>query len=279
MTDHNLDDLIIDNIEPKNRKTKSFLTIIALFIVVLIIGIILTRTILKTPESEKRILNNDPIDYLAPELKLQETPKPEKPVKELKVEDIIEKQPKQDPVPPPTPVVIEKEKVIEKPKVNNDLKAIESDSDEIPEPIVPDTVKTQEKPQNPLVLKSVIQEPEMPKPVENKPTPQPTPVTKQKIVKTPVPIISEPVAKKPVTKKTQTATQQYYVQVGSFSKEPSSRFISVIKKNGFKYHLTKPNSKGTKKLHIGPYKTKAEVNTALKQVKDRINKSAFVVKK
>ena len=71
MNDHNLDDLIIDNIEPKNRKTKSFLTIIALFIVVLIVAIILTRTLLKTPDNANLIIEEDTIELIAPELKLQ----------------------------------------------------------------------------------------------------------------------------------------------------------------------------------------------------------------
>ena len=71
MHDHNLDDLIIDNIEPKNSKTKSFLTIIALLIVVLIVAIILTKNILKTPDENFLAFKEDTTELIAPELQLK----------------------------------------------------------------------------------------------------------------------------------------------------------------------------------------------------------------
>lgn len=226
MHDHNLDDLIIDNIEPKNRKTKSFLTIIALFIVVLIVAIILTRTLLKTPENDM-IKEDDISKHIAPELKLQDKPKEAKKVVEPSLGNIIDEKIK-------TPEVEIEKKEIVIPK---------------PEPI------------------------ELPK-IEEK---IPAPVKAKKIE---VPVLEKPVEKKPVVKKPTVAKpMQHYIQVGSFSKDPSKRFLSVIKNSGFKYQLTKANIKGIKKLHIGPYKTRADADVALKRVKDRINKSAFVIKK
>jgi DedD protein len=70
MTDHNLDDLIIDNIEPKNSRIKGFLTIIALFIVVLIVSIILTKIILKESASDSLVEQNE-TEIISPELTLQ----------------------------------------------------------------------------------------------------------------------------------------------------------------------------------------------------------------
>jgi len=67
--------------------------------------------------------------------------------------------------------------------------------------------------------------------------------------------------------------------VGSFTQTPSSHFLSIIKNSGFNYHITPATSAGTKKLLIGPYETRADVDTALVRVRDRINKRAFVVKK
>jgi len=72
MNDHNLDDLIIDDIEPKNSKTKSFLTIIALLIVLLIVAIILTETMLKIPNSDKLNFEDNNSEFISPELTLQE---------------------------------------------------------------------------------------------------------------------------------------------------------------------------------------------------------------
>ena len=105
--------------------------------------------------------------------------------------------------------------------------------------------------------------------------PKPVVQTVKKPVKKPV--AKKPVAKKPVPKT--VSTKSYYVQVGSFKTQPSSRFISVIRNNGFRYKVTKRTVDGTKKLLIGPYRDRTSVNRALIQVRDRINKSAFVVKR
>ena len=254
MNDHNLDDLIIDNIAPKNRKTKSFLTIIALFIVVLIVAIILTRTLLKTPDNANLIIEEDTIELIAPELKLQEKPQELEKVDEPTLESIIEEEPKTPEVKIKKPVVIPEPIKVEKKEI------------EIPKPEPIELPTIEEKIPAPVeVEKKEI--PVIEKPVEKKP------VTKK-------PVAKEPVVKKPVIKQpTVASTTQYYIQVGSFSKDPSARFLSVIKNSGFNYQLTKANVKGIKKLHIGPYKTRTEVNVALKKVKDRINKSAFVIKK
>jgi len=248
MNDHNLDDLIIDNIAPKNRKTKSFLTIIALFIVVLIVAIILTRTLLKTPDENKLTLAEDTTEHIAPELKLHKKTQVLEKVEESSLENLIEEEPKAPEVTIEEPVVVSEPIKIDK-KV------------EVPEPEIPAP--------EPIELPKI--EEKIPAPVKE--------------VKKEIPILEKPVEKKlvtqkPVSKKPNVvASLKYYIQVGSFSKDPSTRFLSVIKNSGFSYKLTEANLKGIKKLHIGPYKTRTEANVALKKVKERINKSAFVIKK
>ena len=79
--------------------------------------------------------------------------------------------------------------------------------------------------------------------------------------------------------KPEVISGDYYIQVGSFSKTPSSRFLSVITNAGFTYKITSAASNGTKKLLIGPYLDKASAVDALAGVKNRINKSAFVIKR
>ncbi len=246
MNDHNLDDLIIDNIEPKNSKTKSFLTIIALLIVVLIVAIILTKIILKNPNEDRLALEEDHTELISPELTLQNVTPPTK------------KEEPKSAVPAPKPEV----KVEEAP-----LKAIEKEKP------APKPVTKTEKPEvvtQPIVeiTKEFSQEPSIEKP-------------EVKVEKAPVKAIEkEKPAPKPVTVPKQTpAAQTYYIQVGSFSKTPSSRFLSVITNSGFEYTITPPSATGTKKLLIGPYNDKESATNALVRVKDRINKSAFVVKK
>ncbi|MDQ7047572.1 MAG: SPOR domain-containing protein [Sulfurovum sp.] len=112
---------------------------------------------------------------------------------------------------------------------------------------------------------------------------------KPKVEKVSKPKAKEPV-KKPVkepiktTPKPKNVTKTfphgtYFIQVGSFSQVPSSRFLSVIQKSGFQYGISRANAQGIKKLLIGPYSSRASVDAALPRVRDRINKKAFVVKK
>jgi DedD protein len=323
MHDHNLDDLIIDNIEPKNNKTKSFLTIIALLIVVLIVAIILTKILLNTPNGNRLAFEENATEMIAPELKLKEAPKSQKEKEEPSLSKIIESKLKAPTVETKKPIVIEEPAVvIKKEKAEPEIKL-----SEVPkvveikkEPVLSNILDQEVKAPAPETKKPVIvQEPLLTikekeakdaadiaywKAVQEKrkaekiaresvTIKEPTIVTKEEktkkvvkpkkvkaaVVKMPKAVkkpVKKPVAAKPVPKS--VSTKRYYVQVGSFRTKPSSRFISVIRNNGFNYTI-KYTADGTKKLLIGPYKDRASVNHALVRVKDRINKSAFVVKR
>jgi len=338
MHDHNLDDLIIDNIEPKNSKTKSFLTIIALLIVVLIVAIILTKILLKTPNGNGLAFEENTTEMIAPELKLKETPKSQKVKEEPSLSSIIESKLKAPVVETKKPVTMEKPAVvIKKEKTKPEIKLPEVPKvaetkkepvlsnildQEIKAPVVETTKPViiqepsvtikeekdaadiahwkavQEKRKAEKVVKesvtlkepNVVIKEEKTEEVLKKAVPVAKPVKPKKVkapvVKTPKPVVQtvkkpvkKPVAAKPVPKPKTVSTKRYYVQVGSFKTQPSARFISVIRNNGFKYKITKRTADGTKKLLIGPYKDRTSVNRALSQVRDRINKSAFVVKR
>jgi len=267
MNDHNLDDLIIDNIAPKNGKTKSILTIIALLIVVLIVAIILTKIILKDPNTEQLALEKDnTTELISPELTLQHATETKKPQKATTLSTIIENEPKA-PVQAPKEVkeeVTKKEEIVEKP-----VKEIVEITKEFAQ------VPTEQK-VKPTVEKVIKEE-----------TPK-TEESKKEVAKTTKPAPSKIIEKakerptgRPVNVPVQTPAtlQAYYIQVGSFTQTPSSRFLSIIKNSGFNYKITPAAANGTKKLLIGPYKNRKAVDTALVRVRDRINKSAFVVKK
>jgi DedD protein len=260
MNDHNLDDLIIDNIDPKNSKTKSFLTVIALAIVVLIVAIILTKIILKDP-NEKALLEEDNTELISPELTLQSVTK--ETVKAPSIKEELTIKPKKEAVVKPKTIEIVKET---KSPVNNIVKVDEaklaSDKKALEESIA------QAKKEHELKMAAQIKKQ---KELEIKHLAE----TKAQ---------QEADAKKVLESKTREAkkvlaTSGYFIQVGSFTQSPSARFLSVIKNSGFNHQITAPSSNGTKKLLIGPYGTRAEVDAALVRVRDRINKSAFVVKK
>lgn len=292
MHDHNLDDLIIDNIEPQNNKLKSLLTIIALMIVILIVAIILTRILLKTPQNNELVFEQQSEELIAPELKLQETPKQEEAKKEPALSNIVEST-KTEPVKEEKSVVEPKisdmkkepvlsnitEAAIKAPEPTEKLSSAEKAAKDAEDIAYWEAVqakraaerKAKEKEKMATVEPAETQKVKVP--VVEKPKPVAKPVKKV--------VVKEPV-KKPVTsqpKPESTSTTKYYVQVGSFKTQPSSRIISVIKNNGYRYRILRSSSDGTKKLLIGPYADRVAVNRALVEIKDRINKRAFVVKR
>ncbi len=267
MNDHNLDDLIIDNINPKNSKTKSFLTIIALAIVVLIVAIILTKIILKDPHAKIAIDEEENVELISPDLTLQSTPK-EKPVTQKVVKTESE--------------TVKKALSLQ---AENEMPTVEKSAEaETKKP-------TKEKPETVKITKEFSQEPNVTetKNTSTKLSAEKKTLTEKKITekkethakKTPAinHLAKEKTKQATQTKKETVTKNTYFIQVGSFTQTPSTRFLSVIKNSGFNYKITPTSSTGTKKLLIGPYGSRAEVDTALVRVRDRINKSAFVVKK
>ena len=227
MNDHNLDDLIIDSPDQKGGKAKGLLTIIALFIVVLIVAIILTKIILKDPNDHQALFDENETEMISPELTLQEA-----------VDDK------------------------EEDKALSDMISSEMDAPKEPEAeeVAHETVTLEEE---------KLAE----KPVREELTP---PAPKKEIVKMPKEV-SQPKAQ-PQPKPLKASSEQYYIQVGSFSKMPSaSRLVNALKKQHFNYTVVDINQ--MHKVMVGPYKSRAEADRAIVRVKSLINKNAFVVKK
>ena len=264
MNDHNLDDLIIDNIDPKTGKTKSFLTIIALAIVVLIVAIILTKIVLKDP-NEKLVLDENDTEMISPELTLQPSaPNTDTSAKESKnPQDLALHTPAQKTAPKadsthpattkPTPPAQEKTDADEQKKAKE--KADQARLALEKEKIAAQKALEEKLHKDNLKKEVAANKKETALDKEHRKHPKKVSDTKQ------------------------AAQTSFYIQVGSFTQTPNSRFLSIIKKSGFDYTITPPNASGSKKLLIGPYSTRAQVDTALVRVRDRINKSAFVVKK
>ncbi len=266
MNDHNLDDLIIDNIDPKNSKTKSFLTIIALAIVVLIVAIILTKVILNDPDDKLAIEEENNSEMISPELTLQNIIKKDIVEDKLSLEStqkpkfgpVVGSEAKTDSIETLKPSTIPEKKT----EIEVKPKTVEISS----EPLNNDDEMKRQAAKEKLAEQKRQEE-----------------IARQEEQKLAAKRKAEEKAKKEAKRKKEHPVKQtnhtYYIQVGSFKQTPSSQFLAVIKKSGFDYKITPPSRSGTKKLLIGPYKSRAEVDAALVQVRDRINKSAFVVKK
>jgi len=233
MNDHNLDDLIIDNIDPKNSKTKSFLTIIALAIVVLIVAIILTKIILKDPQ-QQAILEEDDTELISPELTLQHD---KKTITTSKTPEKHES--------------IKKEIALGNNKISTHTLRTSTTKKEIETKRFTNNKKRKEER------------------IKNLQAQKARAIANEKRLS----------KKQALDAQKLNTTKGYFIQVGSFTQTPSARFLSVIKNSGFNYHITAASNTGTKKLLIGPYDSRNDVDTALIRVRDRINKSAFVIKK
>lgn len=277
MHDHNLDDLIIENIEPKHSKTKSLLTIIALLIVVLIVAIIFTKTLLKTPDNSDLVFEQDVSEMIAPELKLKEPAKVPEPEKASSLSTVVESEIKAPAEKTKrSEVISQKEKTASELKLPNAPKMVESkkapaiskkDAADIAYWESVQAKRKAEKEQQ--IVKEQKAKEAAKKSVEIAKRPQSK--------KMPVLTHKKPVTAKPVSKT--VSTKRYYIQVGAFKTQPSKHFLSVIKNNGLTYHITKPNAYNMKQLLIGPYKNQASAKRALAQVRDRIMKRAFIVVK
>jgi DedD protein len=282
MHDHNLDDLIIENIEPKHSKTKSLLTIIALLIVVLIVAIIFTKTLLKEPDNSDLAFEQDMSEMIAPELKLKEPDIIPEPEKESSLSTVIERKP-----------AVETEKTAPALKLPTahqrvDTKKEPALSNLTQNEVKAPTVKNKEAAVNKkdaadiAYWESVQAQRKAEKAAREhkakEAANQAVPATKRtQAKKAPVPATKKRVVAKPSPK--QASTTRYYIQVGAFKKQPSKRFLSVIKNNRLTYHITKPNAYNMKQLLIGPYKDKVSAQRALTRVRDRIMKRAFIVVK
>ena len=84
--------------------------------------------------------------------------------------------------------------------------------------------------------------------------------------------------KKVVHKKPTTSTKgRYYIQVGSFSKyKPNKKFLNSITKRGYNYKFHKVGS--LNKVLVGPFRSEKEARSALRVVKSKIERGAFLTK-
>jgi len=68
-------------------------------------------------------------------------------------------------------------------------------------------------------------------------------------------------------------TQKYYIQIGSFKLKPNNSYLSKIKKLGLAYKILKTD---IYTVLIGAYSNEASAKKVLKEVKAKLNKSAFI---
>ena len=247
--DHNLDDLIIDDIKPAKSKGKGILTIIALLLIVMFGAIMMSSLFFGERDQNNTTIEQSQDELISPELKLDTSSHDlEADKKELEQLSSMMEETLTDEKAKPTEA---SQQAPQTPSSESKPEVVEQ-TPEVPkaEEVKPETTIVNEEPKpltKPVVIETVEKPVKKPVPQTHKPAPKPKPKPK-------------PVAK----------SGSYYIQVGSFTQKPSSQFLSVISKNGFHYVL-----KGGKLL-IGPYSSDAAARSDLPRVKSKINKGAFI---
>jgi len=251
-----LDDLIIsDNLgSKKSNDSKNMLTMIGLVLAVLIGAILLTKTVLEEPQKPKIPLEENLTNSALVQADMNES----------NASDINESMMLESNTSTPA---------------NEDINTSVSEKVSTPKTTVAPVVVAKK-----IVEKTVTKEAvKKPLPVKEKVDTKTEVKTEKKDVNkttTAKTEVKTETKTKTVTeniKKEQATNETYYAQVGSFSTKPNDGFISIIKSNGYSYKVV-TGQNGSSKILIGPYSGREKATIALVKIKDRINKSAFLVK-
>ncbi|WP_456458054.1 SPOR domain-containing protein [Nitratifractor sp.] len=250
MTDHNLDDLIIGEPDLPGGKSKSVLTTLALFAIIVIVGIVLYQLIMGGEETapksgEKTALTSivtHPVRYETGTRRREQIPKELQPI------------------------------VREKLPTSATQNAGRSHSVSAPE-----TTSIR----RPLPAKSISTPVRESKPQTKAPTVSRREQTPKTRAHTPVKAKPSELFKRKEqeTKKKPTAAahKEYFVQVGSFRRPPTKKFLDDMRAKGYRPLLVK--SAGMIKVRIGPYPSYADAKAKLPEIKEKLGIAGFVVRK
>lgn len=246
MSDSNtLDDLILNDPEPENSKSKGILILLGLVVLLIIVGAILAKMIFSSPDDVKQESNKD----VKKEINLTKNSSKENKKAQADLED-ADLAPLDDTAMPNADTVSiddkPKDKKAEDKKENSDAMTITKaePKDNIDNEADTEVKKEQEK---------------------AKPKAKPKPKI-QNVVH----------HDKPKTKRLIGGHGNVYIQVGSFSKGPTESFINKIRRAGFRYRIKEVN--GFRRVLVGPFASEAEANRYLGRIKAQISPSAFIKK-
>ena len=247
MSDSNtLDDLILNDPEPDNSKSKGILILLGLVVLLIIVGAILAKMIFSSPDDVKQESNKD----VKKEVNLSSKTKDNKNLQSMPEDADL--APLDDTAMPNADTVSvdekAKDKKTEDKKNSNEAMTITKaePKDNIDNEANMEAQKEQEKP-------------------KPKAKPKPKPKIERVVHHT-----------KPKPKHIIGGHGNVYIQVGSFSKGPTESFINKIIRAGFRYRIKEVN--GFRRVLVGPFSSEAEASRYLSKIKAQISPSAFIKK-
>ena len=259
MNDYGLTDLIVDEQKSKsNNKIKGTLTIVAMIIIILLVGILLVKMIIGSPDESMNpvdINKSEVVDKELVQIDEKSNPMKDDELSPIGDESLPKADTKKAPMPEDDGADKPKDKVKKKLKIE-----FNDDSSVTPPPtVVSKEKKTETK--RAEVKRPMIDKVERKKPknVDN------IPAVEQK--------------KKPMKPSGLFAkgAPVYYIQVGAFNRDPDAKYLKAISSNGFKYIISQAGE--TRRVRVGPFATHAEAKVALEGVRAKVAKDAFVIKR
>lgn len=254
MTDHNLDDLIIGEPDLHGGKSKSVLTTLALIAIVVIVGIVLYQIIMGGDETAQITTENHtnltsvvthPVQRETMTRRREKIPEELQPIVREKLPVAAE----QHVAPPRTHPTPEKES----PTRQTLARKSDSVTARGPKPHAKIPAAT---PRHTAIPRPVTHTPQKTKPSE---------LFKRK----------KPVKRE--TPPTTAGTKEYFVQVGSFKRPPTKKFLDDMRAKGYRPILVK--SAGMIKVRVGPYSSYTEAKAKLPEIKEKLGIAGFVVRK
>jgi cell division protein FtsN len=274
MKDNNLDDLIIDSSRTKKSGNKNILTIVVLFAIILLIAILLTKIMIDKPTvspladmNKTELANNDLLldTNSSNAMDLNEsntTSQPAEVNSSINIGQVVKEESQEMQEVSKVEQKVETVKEVVKkvvPKVEQKVETVKESVKEVVKKVVPkveqkvETVKESVKEVVKKVVPKVEQKVESVKEVVKKET------------------------QKAEVKKEVNSTGSYYIQAGAFGNaENVIKVETAIKNSGLEYKSLK-REKGTKVM-VGPFSSQEKAEAALKVVKSKVNKDAFIVK-
>jgi len=245
MNDHNLDDLIIGEPQGKSGKSKSVLTLLALILIILIVGTVLVKLITGGEEESKSPAETELSSVVRPGMHASrpETKTPREQIPEDLQPIVDEKLP---PLPSEKPIAH---------KTSTPAQAAPVRHAQAPKPAV-----------------------RHPRPAQPKQTPAPV----RKASAAPVHKSTTHPKAKSASKPSElfhksSGNKIYYIQVGSFRRPPTQKFLDKIQAAGYTPVIVK--NSGMTKVRIGPYPSYGDAKAKLPEIKSKIGIAGFVVRK
>jgi len=242
MNDHNLDDLIIGEPEGKGGKSKSVLTLLALILIILIVGTVLVKLITGGEEEVQSQESTELTSVVNPKMHSTQ-PKTKAPQEQIpeELKPIVEE--KLPPLPkkktaPAKPAASIKHEAAKKPAMKIEAASAKKKTEAPKKKTAPAAAKK-----------------------------QPAASTKQRSSGKPSELF----------KKTGDVKRTYYIQVGSFKRPPTQKFLDKIKANGYTPIIVKTGE--MIKVRVGPYSSYEAAKAKLPEVKTKLGIAGFVVRK